>query len=79
MRDATAKPLDMATMQTLFEVTDDLGISREAVQVPLLPEGEGAVHELSNGRIEIVVPADRALEDWLPELRQRLTSILRPE
>lgn len=79
MPDASPKPLDMATMQALFEVTDDLGISRESIQVPLLPEGEGTIRILANERIEIVVPAERRLEDWLPELRLRLTSMLRSE
>lgn len=61
----------MATMERIFEVVDDLGISREAIQVPLLPEGDGSVRALPGGRVEIVVP-ESGLEDWLPELRRRL-------
>lgn len=61
----------METMERLFEVVDDLEISREAIQVPLLPAGGGAVRSLPNGRIEIVVP-EGDLEGWLPELRRLL-------
>jgi len=72
MHEATPKPLEMATMQAIFEVIDELEISRESIQVPLLPAGDGAIRRLPNGRIEIVTPARRSLDDWLPELRQRL-------
>lgn len=65
------EPIGMETMERIFEVVDDLEISREAIQVPLLPAGDGAVRELPNGRIEIVVP-EAGLEAWLPELRRRL-------
>jgi len=64
----------MQTMERIFEVVDDLEISREAIQVPLLPAGGGAVRELSNGRIEITVP-EGDLEAWLPELRRRLAPL----
>lgn len=67
----------MDTMERLFEVVDDLEISREAIQVPLLPAGEGSVRALPNGHIEIVVP-EGDLEVWLPELR-RLLRPLAPE
>lgn len=71
------QPLDMQTMGRIFDVVDDLGISREAIQVPLLPEGGGAVRRLPSGRIEIVVPATAPLEEWLRELRGRLQELSR--
>jgi hypothetical protein len=78
MAERTGAPIDMATMQRIFEVVDALEMSRESVQVPLLPAGDGAVRRLENGRIEITVPATRSLDDWLPELRHRLESFSSP-
>lgn len=72
------EPIGMDEMQRLFEVVDDLGISREAVQVPLLPEGGGAVRRLESGRLEIVYPAERRFEDFAPELRRRLEELAEP-
>lgn len=72
MTDQPPAPIDMATMQRIFEIVDDLEISRESIQVPLVPEGNGSVERLPGDRIEIVVPADTPLTDWLPELRRRL-------
>jgi len=72
MSDQAPDPIDMETMRSIFEVADELEISRESIQVPLLPEGNGSVRRLSGGRIEIVVPVRRPLADWLPELRRRL-------
>jgi hypothetical protein len=69
------QPIGMDTMERIFEVVDDLELSREAIQVPLLPAGRGDVRALPNGRIEIVVPEDD-LEAWLPELRRRLASLV---
>ena len=43
-------------MNQLFEVTDALELSREAIQVPLVLEGEGKVQRLKSGKIEITLP-----------------------
>jgi hypothetical protein len=72
-------PIGMAEMNRIFEVTDRLAISREAIQVPLLPAGEGSVRRLPGGRIEIVLPADGTLDDWLPTLERRLREIGAPD
>ncbi len=60
-------------MRAIFEITDAMGIHREQIKVPLAPSGTGSVTR-SDGVIRIVVPADRALADWLPELRAALES-----
>lgn len=65
----------MSEMNAIFEVVDDLELSRESIQVPLLPEGAGRVERLASGKIEIVVPADRPLGEWLSELERRLREL----
>lgn len=47
----------MREIERIFAVTDPLGISREALAIPLLPRPGGRVRRMPNGRIEIVVDA----------------------
>jgi len=66
----------LAEIQRVFEVLDRLGISREAVVIPLKPASPGRVRELANGKVEIVVEAERPLDEWLPELEAWLKARL---
>jgi hypothetical protein len=59
-------------MNQLFEVTDALELSREAIQVPLVLEGEGKVQRLKNGKIEITLPDTDDLGPFLSFLPERL-------
>lgn len=62
-------------MNQVFEVTDALELSREAVQVPLVLEGEGKVQRLKSGRIEITLPDTDDLGPFLASLPERLRQI----
>jgi hypothetical protein len=62
----------------ILEVTDELEISREAVEIPLAPESPGVVRRLNNGKLEIVVDADIPFDDWLQTLPQTIR-VLMPE
>jgi hypothetical protein len=64
----------LADIERIFEVLERLGISREAVVIPLRPTHPGHVRRLPNGKIEIVVEAEGALDDWLPELERQLAA-----
>jgi hypothetical protein len=50
------KEVTMREIEAIFAVTDRLGISREALAIPLMPK-EGRVRRMPNGRIEIVADA----------------------
>lgn len=58
----------------ILELTDRLGLSREWVEIPLSPASPGLVRKLPNGKLEIVVDADRPFDQWLAaveaEIRQ---------
>jgi hypothetical protein len=60
--------VSMKEIDAIFEVTDALGIHREALTIPLGPTSPGRVRKLLNGKLEITVEAERPLEEWLKEL-----------
>lgn len=55
-------------IEAIFAVTDAMGISREALVIPLAPGRPGRVRRLPSGKLEIVVDADVPLAEWLREL-----------
>jgi hypothetical protein len=63
--------LEVVTMReidAIFEVTDALGIHREMLVIPLGPGSPGRVRRMPSGKLEIVVDAERAIEEWVKEL-----------
>ena len=62
----------LAEIERIFTVLERLGISREAVVIPLRPATPGTVRRLPNGKFEIVVDADVAIDEWLAVLEQQL-------
>jgi len=64
--------LDQRSMQRLFEVTDELAIDREALEVPLEMAGEGDVERLPGGKLRITLPDADDLGPFLDALPERL-------
>jgi hypothetical protein len=62
-------------MNQLFEVTDALELSREAIQVPLVLEGQGKVQRLKSGKVEITLPDTDDLGPFLSSLPERLRTL----
>jgi hypothetical protein len=62
-------------IERIFEVTDALGIHREALVIPLRPAIPGSVRRLPGGKIQIVVDAGMDFEGWLAGLAERLRSV----
>jgi hypothetical protein len=67
--------IDPQIMNLVFEVTDEMPLSREAIQVPLVMEGEGKVERLKNGRFEITLPDTDDLGPFLGLLAVRLLAL----
>ena len=59
-------------IEAVFEVLERLGISREAVVIPLKPGHPGGIRTLPNGKVEITVESEAPLAEWLPELERLL-------
>jgi len=65
----------LAEIERVFAILDRLGISREAVIIPLRPAHPGGVRRLPNGKLEIQVESETPLEAWLPELERMLVAM----
>jgi hypothetical protein len=64
--------LDQATMARLFDVTDEIPLDREALEVELERRGEGELRRLPNGTVRITLPDSDDLEPFLQALPDRL-------
>jgi hypothetical protein len=67
--------IDQSIMNRLFEVTDEIPLDREAIEVPLLMEGEGKVARTKKGKIEITLPDTDDLGPFLAELPERVRDV----
>ena len=63
--------IGMDDMMAVYEITDQFGIDRETISVPLEKEGDGAASRQPDGALEIIVPAMDTRE-WLPALKAEL-------
>ena len=73
------KAVTMKEIERIFAVIDPMGISREAVEIPLRTEHPGRVSILKNGKLEIVVERDGDFEDWITRLEAQIRDLMKPE
>jgi hypothetical protein len=62
----------LGEIEMVFEVLERLGISREAVVIPLKPAHPGGIRTLPNGKVEITIESETPLAEWLPHLERLL-------
>ena len=70
------KALTFNQVEQILAVTDVLGISREAVVIPLRVEHPGRLNVRNDGKLEIVVDSDVDFAHWLSTLEPELRSIM---
>ena len=70
------KAVTLKEIEKIFEVLDVLGISREAVIIPLRPEHPGRVSLLKDGKLEIVVERDDDFAAWVKTLENRIRGLM---
>ena len=73
------KAVTLKEIERIFAVIDPMGISREAVEIPLRTEHPGRVSILKNGKLEIVVERDGDFEDWITLLAAQIRDLMKPE
>jgi hypothetical protein len=57
----------MNEITRIFEVTDAMGIHREALVIPL-GTGAGRVRRMPSGKLEITVDRETPFDEWLKSL-----------
>ena len=73
------KAVTLKEIERIFAVIEPMGISREAVEIPLRTEHPGRVSILKNGKLEIVVERDGDFEDWITRLEAQIRDLMKPE
>lgn len=74
----TLRAVTLQEIERIFAILDRLGVSREAVVIPLRPAHPGTVRRLPNGKLEIVVESETPLDEWLPDLERMLREAVAP-
>jgi hypothetical protein len=69
------KDVTFAQINRILELTDELELDREWIEIPLAASSPGNIRKLSNGKIEIVVDADVPFDEWLTAARQRIQQV----
>lgn len=67
--------VQLTQIERIFVILDRLDISREAVIIPLRPQGAGSIKRLSNGKLELVVPADIPFDEWYASLESAIKHV----
>ena len=73
------KAVTIKDIERIFAVIDPMGISREAVVIPLRTEHPGRVSIMKDGKHEIVVERDGDFEEWITKLRAEIERLMKPE
>ncbi len=73
------KAVTLKEIERIFAVIEPMGISREAVVIPLRTEHPGRISILKDGKLEIVVERDGDFEDWITQLEARIRELKKPE
>lgn len=71
-----AKTIGLKEIERIFEVTDALKISREALVIPLRTENPGRVEIAASGKLEIAVDAEAEFEQWLSGLKDAIDAAM---
>ena len=66
------KSITLKEIERIFAITDALGISREALVIPLRPDSPGRVRIIAGGKLEIVVERETDFDQWLKGLESQL-------
>ena len=72
------KAVTLKEIEQIFTVTDAMGISREALVIPLRTETPGRIKMITGGKLEIVVEKDGDFEDWLSRLEPQIRALMNP-
>ncbi|HUO05710.1 MAG TPA: hypothetical protein VMU16_10995 [Candidatus Binataceae bacterium] len=70
------KAVTLKEIEQIFAITDPMGISREAIVIPLRTGHPGQVSILKNGKLEIIVERDDDFGQWLSGLATQIQELM---
>ncbi len=70
------KAVTLKEIERIFAVIEPMGISREAVVIPLRTESPGRVTIQKDGKLQIVVDRDADFEQWVSTLEERIRQVM---
>ncbi len=70
------KAVTLKEIERIFAVIEPMGISREAVVIPLRTESPGRVSIQKDGKLEIVVDRDADFDDWIATLENKIRQVM---
>jgi hypothetical protein len=73
------KAVTLKEIERIFAVIEPIGISREAIVIPLRTEHPGRVSIMKDGKLEIVVERDGDFEEWITKLQAQIERVMNPE
>jgi hypothetical protein len=73
------KAVTLKEIERIFAVIEPMGISREAIVIPLRTEHPGRVSIMKDGKLEIVVERDGDFEEWITKLQAQIERVMKPE
>jgi hypothetical protein len=73
------KAVTLKEIERIFAVIEPMGISREAIVIPLRTEHPGRVSIMKDGKLEIVVERDGDFEEWITKLQAQIERVMNPE
>ncbi len=70
------KAVTLKEIEKIFTVIEPMGISREAVVIPLRTETPGRVSIDKAGKLEIVVERDADFDEWIQGLEAKIRAVM---
>lgn len=70
------KAVTLKEIEKIFAIIEPMGISREAVVIPLRTESPGRVSIDKNGKLEIVVDREADFDAWLTTLEGQIRGVM---
>jgi hypothetical protein len=71
----TLDSVALSHIESIFEVTDRMGIHRESLVIPLGTRSPGSVRRTPKGKLEIVVDREVPFLDFVASLEERIRAL----
>jgi len=70
------RAVTLKEIEKIFAVIEPMGISREAIVIPLRTESPGRVGIDKAGKLEVVVDRDADFDEWVKGLEARIREVM---